>query len=135
MRSDLVFNASVHISNRYQLTRLVAMATRALHRPGARIQDTMNDVLSRFAKANPIAYLKPSQEFADPAVRRRKPLPRRKPKAALEFERIVLDRPAQISKSTVRPPFSSFGSTAFPPSVPFTTFNPMPTGQSKEGMR
>jgi hypothetical protein len=55
MRSDLVFAAHVHVSNRYQLTRLVSMATRALHHPGTRIQDTMNDVLTRFGKANPIA--------------------------------------------------------------------------------
>ena len=55
MRSDLVFGAMTHVSNRFQLTRLAAKATRKLHRPNTRIQETMNDVLIRFTQANPMA--------------------------------------------------------------------------------
>jgi hypothetical protein len=135
MRSDLVFSASVHISNRYQLTRLVSMATRALHRLGTRIQDTMNDVLTRFTHANPIAYLQARDEAAATAVRRRKPLTRKKPEAALELEPIVVDQPVQISKLTISLSCDLFGSNALPPGVVFTTFKPIPIGQVKEGTR
>ena len=55
MRSDLVFGAMTHVSNRFQLTKLAAKATRKLHRPNTRIQETMNDVLIRFSQANPMA--------------------------------------------------------------------------------
>jgi hypothetical protein len=55
MRSDLVFGALTHVSNRFQLTKLAAKATRQLHRPNTRIQETMNDVLIRFSQANPMA--------------------------------------------------------------------------------
>lgn len=55
MRSDLVFGAMTHVSNRFQLTKLAANATRKLHRPNTRIQETMNDVLIRFSQANPMA--------------------------------------------------------------------------------
>jgi hypothetical protein len=55
MRSDLVFGAMTHVPNRYLLCQLASMATRKLHRPGSRVQDTANDALSRFSLANPIA--------------------------------------------------------------------------------
>ena len=55
MRSDLVFGAHVQVSNRYLLCQLAAHATRKLHKPNDRIQDTVNDVLTHFRKANPIA--------------------------------------------------------------------------------
>jgi hypothetical protein len=55
MRSDLIFGAVNHIPNRFLLVRALAKASRALHRPGTRIQDTANDVLARFTRANPIA--------------------------------------------------------------------------------
>jgi hypothetical protein len=55
MRSDLVFGATTHVSNRFLLTKLAAKATRKLHRPNSRIQETMNDVLLRFSQANPAA--------------------------------------------------------------------------------
>jgi hypothetical protein len=54
MRSDLVFGAMKQVSNRFLLTKALAKATRALHRPGSRIQETTNDVLTRFGRANPI---------------------------------------------------------------------------------
>ena len=53
MRSDLVFGALSHVSNRYQLCQLASKATRKLHKPNSRLQDTTNEVLSRFRTANP----------------------------------------------------------------------------------
>jgi hypothetical protein len=135
MRSDLIFQASVHVSNRYQLTRLVSMATRALHRPGTRIQDTMNDVLTRFGQANPIAYAPHDHESADVRFRRRKPRQSSSREAALGNDRTVGDRVVQASARAARSSFSSFDSSALPPGVLFTTVNPMLSGQQVEGMR
>jgi hypothetical protein len=53
MRSDLVFGALSHVSNRYQLCQLASKATRKLHKPNTRLQDTTNEVLDRFQHANP----------------------------------------------------------------------------------
>jgi hypothetical protein len=53
MRADLTFMALAHESNRYLLTRLIAKATRKLHRPNTRLQDTMNDVFERFGCSKP----------------------------------------------------------------------------------
>ena len=58
MRSDLVFGALSHVSNRYQLCQLASKATRKLHRPNTRVQDTANEVLARFQSINP-ASLEP----------------------------------------------------------------------------
>jgi hypothetical protein len=58
MRSELVFGAMKHTSNRYLLTRLAARATRKFHRPNTRIQDTANDVFERFTRADPIAAVR-----------------------------------------------------------------------------
>jgi hypothetical protein len=55
MRSDLVFGALSHVSNRYQLCQLASKATRKLHKPTTRLQDTTNEVLSRFHSHNPVA--------------------------------------------------------------------------------
>jgi hypothetical protein len=55
MRSDLVFGAMKQVSNRFLLAKVLAKATRELHRPGTRIEDTTNDVLVRCGCANPIA--------------------------------------------------------------------------------
>ena len=55
MRSDLVFGAMTHVSNRFLLVKLAASATRKLHRPNTRIQETMNEVLIRFSQFNPNA--------------------------------------------------------------------------------
>jgi len=52
MRSELVFGAMKYVSNRYLLTRIAAKATRKLHRPYTRIEDTFNDVLVRFNQAD-----------------------------------------------------------------------------------
>jgi hypothetical protein len=53
MRSDLVFGALSQVSNRYQLCQLASKATRKLHKPNTRLQDTANEVLARFHTANP----------------------------------------------------------------------------------
>jgi hypothetical protein len=53
MRSDLVFGALAHVTNRYQLCQLASKATRKLHKPNTRLQDTTNEVLSRFQTTNP----------------------------------------------------------------------------------
>ena len=53
MRSDLVFGALSHVSNRYQLCQLASKATRKLHKPNTRLQDTTNEVLDRFHFTNP----------------------------------------------------------------------------------
>jgi hypothetical protein len=49
MRSDLVFDAVAHVPNRYALTLLAAKATRKLHRPNTRIQDTANHAFARLS--------------------------------------------------------------------------------------
>jgi hypothetical protein len=53
MRSDLVFGALSHVSNRYALCQLASKATRMLHKPNTRLQDTTNEVLGRFHSTNP----------------------------------------------------------------------------------
>ncbi len=64
MRSDLVFGALSHVSNRYQLCQLASKATRKLHKPNTRLQDTTNEVLGRFQTTNPGAPA--SVESAEP---------------------------------------------------------------------
>ena len=54
MRSDLIFGALTHVNNRYQLCQLVAKATRKLHKPNTRLQDTTNEVLDRFKDTVPM---------------------------------------------------------------------------------
>jgi hypothetical protein len=59
MRSDLIFGALAHVKNRYQLCQLAAKATRKLHKPNTRLQDTTNEVLIRFRESNPAAPVAP----------------------------------------------------------------------------
>ena len=59
MRSELIFGALTHVTNRYQLCQLASKATRKLHKPNTRLQDTTNDVLVRFRGSNPGMPLKP----------------------------------------------------------------------------
>lgn len=84
MRSDLVFDAMAYVSNRYLLSKIVAKATRKFHKPGSRIQDTTNEVLTRFGYANPIAEGNSArvsagaslrQSRSQPAIRRKPPRP------------------------------------------------------------
>jgi hypothetical protein len=55
MRSDLVFQAVSRVSNRYRLCKLATKATRKIHRPSTRLQETINEVLLRFHESNPEA--------------------------------------------------------------------------------
>jgi hypothetical protein len=72
MRSDLVFGALSHVSNRYQLCQLASKATRKLHKPNTRLQDTTNEVLGRFQTTNPGAVAGPVEAtLAEPQERRR----------------------------------------------------------------
>src|ERR1700678_1665211 len=75
MRSDLVFSAMTHVPNRYLLARVLAHATRKLHRPGTRIQDTTNEALARFSSANPIADENAVRVSVPVSLRRSRPLP------------------------------------------------------------
>jgi hypothetical protein len=71
MRSDLVFGALSHVSNRYQLCQLASKATRKLHKPNTRLQDTTNDVLYRFRSTNPGMAL-PEARAVEHLVERRR---------------------------------------------------------------
>ncbi len=53
MRSDLIFGALTHVTNRYELCQLASKATRKLHKPNTRLQDTTNEVLDRFRESLP----------------------------------------------------------------------------------
>ena len=71
MRSDLVFGALSHVSNRYQLCQLASKATRKLHKPNTRLQDTTNEVLDRFRFKNPGAAPAEVTQAAQPVEARR----------------------------------------------------------------
>jgi len=71
MRSDLVFGALSHVSNRYQLCQLASKATRKLHKPNTRLQDTTNEVLCRFQTTNPGSSV-PVEPSAGSAVEARR---------------------------------------------------------------
>ena len=64
MRSDLIFGALAHVRNRYELCQLAAKATRKLHKPNTRLQDTTNEVLDRFKDTIPMT------EGVEPKVER-----------------------------------------------------------------
>jgi hypothetical protein len=70
MRSDLVFKALSQVQNRYSLCQLASKATRKLHKPNTRLQDTTNEVLNRFQSANP-ATEAAAAAAAHPVERRR----------------------------------------------------------------
>jgi hypothetical protein len=63
MRSELVFDAMAYVQNRFLLTMLAAKATRKLHRPNTRIQETANDVLVRFSYTNPMGNARPIRQM------------------------------------------------------------------------
>ena len=71
MRSDLVFGALSHVSNRYQLCQLASKATRKLHKPNTRLQDTTNEVLGRFRSTNPGSQPQATVPAARPIEARR----------------------------------------------------------------
>ena len=70
MRSDLIFGALAHVRNRYELCQLASKATRKLHKPNTRLQDTANDVLVRFRHNNPMQPESAIQEDAPVSQRR-----------------------------------------------------------------
>jgi hypothetical protein len=74
MRSDLVFGALSHVSNRYQLCQLASKATRKLHKPNTRLQDTTNEVLDRFHTSNPgtMTTVEPPSALPAQSVERRR---------------------------------------------------------------
>jgi hypothetical protein len=82
MRSELVFEAMAKVPNRYLLSILAAKAARAMHRPGARMEDSANDVLVHLSRHNPIACEQtqrvPSVVSLRPQMKL--PLTQRKPK-------------------------------------------------------
>lgn len=57
MRSELIYGALTHVSNRYQLCQLASKATRKLHKPNTRLQDTTNEVLVRFHETSPLGEM------------------------------------------------------------------------------
>ena len=71
MRSELIFGALTHVSNRYQLCQLASKATRKLHKPNSRLQDTTNEVLDRFRTANPGNAAPVAEPKAQPIEQRR----------------------------------------------------------------
>ena len=70
MRSDLIFGALAHVTNRYQLCQLASKATRKLHKPNTRLQDTTNDVFIRFRHSVPSAASSHTQDAAQIQQRR-----------------------------------------------------------------
>jgi hypothetical protein len=99
MRSDLIFGALKHVSNRFLLAKALATATRACHKPGTRIQNTTNDVLASFGRSNPIA-----QEDAVPIAttiptRRSKPLLATRHQAKRLNIPAVLDSPHSLPEA------------------------------------
>jgi hypothetical protein len=71
MRSDLVFGALSQVENRYQLCQLASKATRKLHKPNTRLQDTTNEVLVRFHTTNPGSAAPVQAPAIQPIERRR----------------------------------------------------------------
>jgi len=71
MRSELIFGALTHISNRYQLCQLASKATRKLHKPNTRLQDTTNEVLDRFKDATPMGVARSEEPVETVATVRR----------------------------------------------------------------
>jgi hypothetical protein len=60
MRIELTFKALARETNSYLLCRMLATATRKLHRPNTRVQETMNDALERLSAFSPtVAAVEP----------------------------------------------------------------------------
>jgi hypothetical protein len=70
MRSDLIFGALTHVKNRYELCQLASKATRKLHKPNTRLQDTTNEVLDRFKDTVPMGFGEPVVEKIELEERR-----------------------------------------------------------------
>ncbi len=70
MRSDLIFDSLTAVQNRYTLCQLAAKATRKFHKPNTRIQETMNEVLTRFGKVEAPGQVMTATEKLAEAERR-----------------------------------------------------------------
>jgi hypothetical protein len=67
MRSDLIYDALSTVQNRYLLCQLASKATRKFHKPNTRVQETMNEVLTRVGRANdPDRVMGSKQEAFEP---------------------------------------------------------------------
>ena len=53
-------------TNRYELCQLAAKATRKLHKPNTRLQDTTNEVLDRFKETVPMGDASPRRLLLRP---------------------------------------------------------------------
>jgi len=71
MRSDLNFGALTHVNNRYKLCQLASKATRKLHKPNTRLQDTTNEVLDRFKDTVPMDVTTEAELISTPVAERR----------------------------------------------------------------
>ena len=70
MRSELIYDAVRTVQNRYLLCQVASKATRKLHRPNTRIQDTMNEVFERFAESESPARILAQPQLVAVARRR-----------------------------------------------------------------
>jgi hypothetical protein len=73
MRSELVFGATARESNRYLLTCVASKATRMLHRPDTRLEDTSNAVLRFCGHANPTCLIASSGGTTNPRKTQTRP--------------------------------------------------------------
>jgi len=71
MRSDLIFGAMTHVHNRYELCQLASKATRKLHKPNTRVQDTTNEVFDRFKDTVPMSVSAVSANGVETTPQRR----------------------------------------------------------------
>ncbi len=67
MRTEITFRALASVPNRYELVQLAAKATRALHRPNTRVQETMNYALECLCTARPVEAEMVMQSSLEPA--------------------------------------------------------------------
>ena len=65
MRSDKVFDALHTLRNRYMLCQLASKATRRVHKPNTRIQETMNNVLEKIASSERQEILSEPEHVAE----------------------------------------------------------------------
>jgi len=70
MRSDLVHHALKTVQNRYLLCQVASKSTRKFHRPNTRIQETMNNVLTRVAADTAQQLVSERKTFVAEAQRR-----------------------------------------------------------------
>jgi len=132
MRSELVSGALKQVSNRYLLTKLLATATRGFHRPGTRIQDTMNDVLVRFNWSNPMAALEAAQDSEAAPGSQRNRHQDLSSKARFDFEQKQGDHTVEVARSTIYLSFNANNSPRVPIGFVCITAEGLPDAQHLE---